>query len=179
MRKYFDKKQKQILKTVGAVALIAGLSAAPAYAGTWIQPEDQTWMYEEEESYATGWRQIDGAWYYFDEAGIMQTGWVRAADDGLWYYLDQTTGAWIVRPAMTADVAEKLLENAVEKTGFYKDETNPLYIYIDKDENGRIFAELRLQTGPAVFSTMNSYEISKKTGIADAVAGPDLNLYEY
>lgn len=63
--------------------------------------EDQTWMYEEEESYATGWRQIDGAWYYFDGDGIMQTGWVKDADSQLWYDLDQQTGAWIVRPVMT------------------------------------------------------------------------------
>ena len=33
----------------------------------------------------TGWQQIDGCWYYMDQAGIMQTGWFK--DNEKWYFL--------------------------------------------------------------------------------------------
>ena len=32
-----------------------------------------------------GWKQFDGAWYYFDENGCAHTGWLD--DNGPWYYL--------------------------------------------------------------------------------------------
>lgn len=179
MNKFFERKTKQILKTVGAVALITGLAAAPVYAGTWIQPEDQIWMYEEEESFASGWRQIDGVWYYFDADGIMQTGWIRDEDNQLWYYLDRQTGAWIVRPSMTPETAEKLLENAITKAGYYQDEINPLYVHIDENRESLIRASVRVESGPNESKIINNYEINKKTGIAHPDAGTNINLYEY
>ncbi len=37
-------------------------------------------------SAATGWKQIDGSWFYFDETnGNMKTGWQEIG--GVWYYL--------------------------------------------------------------------------------------------
>lgn len=179
MKKFFERKQRQFLKTVGAVALITGLAAAPAYAGTWVQPEDQTWMYEEEESYATGWRQIDGVWYYFDRDGIMQTGWVKDADSQLWYDLDQQTGAWIVRPAMTAETAEKLLENAITKAGYYQDETDRVFVSVDYVESTQIRASVRVESDPNYSKILNNYVINKKSGIAHPDAGSNINLYEY
>lgn len=183
MRKLFENKKnhrKGIMKTVGTAALIACLTASPAYAGTWVQSEeDQTWTYEEEEGLATGWRQIDGTWYYFDENGIMQTGWVRDPDNQLWYYLDQQTGAWIVRPSMTAETAEKLLENGVMKTGYYKDETDRVFVSVDYVEDTRIRASVRVESDPQFCQILNNYVINKKSGIASADAGAKLNLYEY
>ena len=35
---------------------------------------------------ATGWRQMDGSWYYFDGSGRMVTGWQKLGD--IWYYFD-------------------------------------------------------------------------------------------
>lgn len=36
-------------------------------------------------SAATGWKEIDGSWYYFDEQNSnMITGWQEI--DGVWYY---------------------------------------------------------------------------------------------
>ena len=34
----------------------------------------------------TGWQQIDGQWYYLDQTGAMQIGWLKS-DDGKWYFL--------------------------------------------------------------------------------------------
>ncbi len=36
----------------------------------------------------TGWRFIDGDWYYFNQSGAMTTGWVKT-EDGTWYYLKE------------------------------------------------------------------------------------------
>ena len=33
----------------------------------------------------TGWQQIDGQWYYMDQAGVMQRGWFK--DNDKWYFL--------------------------------------------------------------------------------------------
>ena len=57
---------------------------------------DGTWYYVfENGTYAEGWEKIDGKWYYFDD-NEMQTGWIK--DGGKWYYLnssgDMATG-WI------------------------------------------------------------------------------------
>ncbi|WP_459481219.1 choline-binding protein [Clostridium saccharoperbutylacetonicum] len=46
------------------------------------------WWYSQNNSYAVGWRQLDGKWYYFDAVGYMKTGWV--AINGSWYYFKST-----------------------------------------------------------------------------------------
>ena len=33
---------------------------------------------------ATGWRKIDGVWYYLNTSGALVTGWFQAG--GKWYY---------------------------------------------------------------------------------------------
>ena len=33
------------------------------------------WMYNENGKPVTGWKLIDGKWYYFESTGVMQTGW--------------------------------------------------------------------------------------------------------
>lgn len=43
------------------------------------------WWYVEGNSYSTGWKQIDGLWYYFGNDGYMKTGWIL--DQAWWYYL--------------------------------------------------------------------------------------------
>jgi len=49
---------------------------------------DGKWQYAPEEGdglfYVTGWAEIGGKIYYFDENGFMQTGWLEV--DGKWYY---------------------------------------------------------------------------------------------
>lgn len=39
---------------------------------------------------ATGWLELDDAWYYLDAQGVRQTGWVNLG--GTWYYLDPSDG---------------------------------------------------------------------------------------
>lgn len=42
---------------------------------------------------ATGWRQLDGAWYYFNGDGRMATGMIDAG--GIHYYLDPSDGRMV------------------------------------------------------------------------------------
>ena len=45
-----------------------------------------TFCFDEKGYMVTGWRKIDGTWYFFDRKnGDMKTGWIY--DNGTWYYL--------------------------------------------------------------------------------------------
>ena len=60
-----------------------------AESNGWVKTE-MGWMYKENGKLVTGWKQIDGKWYYFEASGVMQTGWKQVS--GKWYYL-HTDGA--------------------------------------------------------------------------------------
>ena len=60
-----------------------------AESNGWVKTE-MGWMYKENGKIVTGWKQIDGKWYYFESTGVMQTGWKQVS--GKWYYL-HTDGA--------------------------------------------------------------------------------------
>lgn len=54
-------------------------------AGGWAQNDAGRWLYYENGKPVTGWKQLDGKWYYFDAAGLMQAGGWREIG-GKWYY---------------------------------------------------------------------------------------------
>lgn len=79
-------KGKMIKSFITGLALVLGISAAsPICASAAWKQDSNGWWNTEGSSYSTGWKQIDGAWYYFASNGYMQTGWVN--DNGSWYYL--------------------------------------------------------------------------------------------
>lgn len=87
-------KQKVVAFLTAAV-LIAGGSIAGGLnvqAAQWQQDGSGWWLQEDSETgYAVnGWRQVDGAWYYFDGSGAMTTGMIEV--NGLHYYMDPSTG---------------------------------------------------------------------------------------
>lgn len=58
----------------------------PATAQGWTQNDAGQWLYYENGKPVTGWKRVDGKWYYLDTAGIMQSGgWKQIG--GKWYYL--------------------------------------------------------------------------------------------
>ena len=58
----------------------------PATAQGWTQNDAGQWLYYENGKPVTGWKQVDGKWYFLDTAGIMQSGgWKQIG--GKWYYL--------------------------------------------------------------------------------------------
>lgn len=46
------------------------------------------WKYFENAKAVSGWKQVDGNWYYLNDKGVMQTGWVNV--NGTWYYLNKS-----------------------------------------------------------------------------------------
>ncbi len=56
--------------------------------------EDNCWNGKE------GWQKVGGDWYYFDEDGYLETGWVQDVDDR-WYYMNndgKMATAWVLSP---------------------------------------------------------------------------------
>jgi len=59
-----------------------------------------------------GWYQDNGNWYYLNDEGVMQTGWIKDTD-GKWYYLDT---------------------DGVMKTGWFQDKGK--WYYLEINSNG-------------------------------------------
>ena len=51
----------------------------------WVQ-EEAGWKYYANNKAVTGWKQIEGKWYFFNAEGVSQKWWVQ--DNGTWYYLN-------------------------------------------------------------------------------------------
>ncbi|NRT79446.1 hypothetical protein [Clostridium beijerinckii] len=86
MRK--SRLTKLIASTLVAISVLA-LNSKGVNA-EWKQDATGKW-YAEGNSWATGWKQIDGKWYYFDNNGYMKYGWIQEGSN--WYYLMNVTGA--------------------------------------------------------------------------------------
>lgn len=82
MKHKFLKKVIASSITISTLLTLVPMKASAA----WIKNYYGNWSYTEGYSYATGWRQIGGAWYFFDNIGQMITGWIKSGDS--WYYAD-------------------------------------------------------------------------------------------
>ena len=71
----------------GKVLLTAGRTANQPVPG-W-QQDEKGWWYAcgDETAYQSGWEEIDGQRYHFDEEGYRDTGWTAIAGEG--YYFDE------------------------------------------------------------------------------------------
>ena len=56
----------------------------------WADIEGATYYFDERGFMQTGWVELDTGWYYFAEDGKMATGWLQLGNT--WYYLDPETG---------------------------------------------------------------------------------------
>lgn len=79
--------KKKIIASLLATLFIGGFIAIPSNA-EWKQ-NNVGWWYTEGHSWATGWRQINGKWYYFDKQGYMAR---NTLIDG--YYVN-SNGEWV------------------------------------------------------------------------------------
>ena len=66
-------------------AQIGNATTAAQYG--WAQTAEG-WKYFENAVAVTGWKQVDGNWYYLNDKGVMQTGWVNV--NGTWYFLNKS-----------------------------------------------------------------------------------------
>lgn len=51
----------------------------------WGKTKDGKWILIQQGVPASGWRYVNGNWYYMDADGVMQTGWIN--DGEKWYFL--------------------------------------------------------------------------------------------
>ena len=68
--------------------LVTALDTKPEQVVGWVKNDKGQWNYvvNSKGEKATGWLQIDGAWYHFNAEGVMQKWWVK--DGNTWYYLN-------------------------------------------------------------------------------------------
>ena len=53
---------------------------------SWLNTKETLWCYLENGKAATGWKEVDGVWYYFDPDGIMHTGWLDNGGGQLFFF---------------------------------------------------------------------------------------------
>lgn len=99
---YFDKTAENVGKNVTGWVDDAGHRY-------YLDPESRVMV--------TGWRKIDGTWYYFASDGAMVTGWRKVG--GAWYYLG-TDGAMKTGWQKVGGVWYYLADSGVMKTGWQK-----------------------------------------------------------
>ena len=65
-----------------------GQSYGEEVKSPWVKDDKGQWSYvlDEKGTKATGWKQIDGKWYFFNAEGVMQKWWVKVGNT--WYYLN-------------------------------------------------------------------------------------------
>ena len=174
MRREQKTVERRMLRTAKAAALAAVLLSVPAY-GEELTKEAEAVTFP--ATVEAGWNQIGTLWYYGDEAGVLKTGWVQT-DNGLWYYLDSETGSWVQRPPLDETAAVHLLENAIAGMGYYDREECPVEVLEDWQDGAIIHMSVRAITGPNSYSTLNTYQVDKRTGRVNPAVGEDFNLYD-
>ena len=81
-----DKDGKADMFTNASVDLV--LEKTDSYnvvKDQWVQ-EEAGWKYYASNKAVSGWKQVDGKWYFFNAEGVMQKWWVK--DGNTWYYLN-------------------------------------------------------------------------------------------
>lgn len=78
---------KRIIRIGIATLIVTNINYMPASA-KWIKDSKNNWSWLENESKAIGWKEIDKKWYYFNNDGIMNTGWLNY--NGNWYNLSDS-----------------------------------------------------------------------------------------
>lgn len=103
------------LRKVIAYSLIAAsiLTIYPTSANASWKQNSTGWWYTTDNSFATGWKQIDGKWYYFYSDGYM------AHDTTIDHYKLGSDGAWIVNENVasatsSAKIVDITVSNAKE-----------------------------------------------------------------
>ena len=142
------------------------------------QKKNKKWYYLTKKGYTTGWARIDKVRYFFDQTGVMQTGWVTEGGKKFylnksgamltgwhkikkkWYYFDKSgamqTG-WLKLKKRTF----YLKANGSMQTGWHTE--NGKRYYFGKD--GAMYA------GPHVYKIGKKYYFFEKDGCLTTKAG--------
>lgn len=158
MRKTADRYRRRTGRLTAVLLALTLLGTSTVWAGEWQQLEDGNWKYEENAEPVTGWIQ----------------------DEGIWYYLEPDTGLWNPRPALTETSACRLLENAVNRAGWYSNEMTEKVYKVDGSTKNTITVSIMLETAPMVVTgTLNTFDIDLRSGTAKSQQTKlVLDLYE-
>ena len=80
---YTNGEIKVPYKLDDRAAQIGNKTTAAQYG--WVNTAEG-WKYFENATAVSGWKQVDGKWYFFNAEGVMQKWWVKDGDT--WYYLN-------------------------------------------------------------------------------------------
>ena len=83
------KNVRKLIATTLLIASAMSVGTVKANAETSLIQDSTGWWYKMDSTWAVGWKQIDGKWYYFDSTGYMK---YSCYIDG--YYLG-ADGAWV------------------------------------------------------------------------------------
>lgn len=102
----------------------SGVWIPEAAKDEWILSGNRWWYRHADGSYTTsGWEEIAGGRYYFDNAGWMVTGWIQLDQD--WYYLDgsgaMVSNTWIGNYFLKSD-GRMAVSEWVQEGAYYVDE---------------------------------------------------------
>ncbi|WP_052082661.1 S-layer homology domain-containing protein [Intestinimonas butyriciproducens] len=70
------------------------LTIDPATAQGWALNDDGRYLYYKDGKPLTGWQTIDGVKYYFNSAGVLQTGWVKDGSNWRYYSGNKALTGW-------------------------------------------------------------------------------------
>lgn len=97
-----------------SLVAISLLTLIPLKANAAWKQDNIGWCYSEGDSYATGWKLIEGKWYYFYSTGYM------AHDTTIDNYKLDSNGAWITSTSTNSDSSVSWKQNA-NKDWYYTD----------------------------------------------------------
>lgn len=147
------KNIKRII--AGAIAVISLVMVNPIKANAEWKSNSSGWWYKEGESYATGWKKIDGKWYYFYSNGYMAHDTVIEG-----YYLN-SSGQWIENNEITD--AENKVKQYLLSRGMYV----PKYVKYDHDDGNNYVIhcyDIIIQDNSEHTSTSGWYLVDKTSG---------------
>ena len=132
-KKYGEKNVADMFTNASVDLVLEKTDSYNVVKDQWVQEEDG-WKYYASNKAVTGWKQVDGKWYFFNAEGVSQKWWVK--DNGTWYYLNgsgemqtgwlQDNGTWYYLEASGAMKASQWFE--VDGKWYYVDATGALAV---------------------------------------------------
>lgn len=105
----YMKKLKLTRLIVGLVIIGSVTAITPMTANAEWKNDNTGWWYEEGGSWTTGWKNLDGKWYYFNSNGYM------AHDTEIDGYKLGSDGAWIQNAILATVGNENIMEDDLNK----------------------------------------------------------------
>ena len=149
------KPIKKIIAMVIATTTILGVSVTGASANEW-KNDNGSWWYSEGNSWAIGWREIDGKWYYFNQGGYLEH---NITIDGCEL---GSNGAWVVTTPKTSTNVTSNVNNSSANTSIKKYQ---MTVFFEKSTGNIHACADGIQSYGALDGLANPEELAKVYGM--------------